>query len=187
MARRPPEIGFDPLNPPAEPHTYNDPRFCYNEPCLMYNGGFDLQCLFDRNGVGRIKGGRSTGRQYPEPEVVDLLFKTCVVCVNDEKFEPEFCEEKKYSFKKDSDITIKTSDLRVKSKERDAEVSASLNEIKESRAQISASNSIIKTKKQTGVSSSFAKLKTEISSSIKSRGPRKIIIKSNSIKIKKKD
>lgn len=154
----------------------------------MYNGGFDLQCLFDRNGVGRIKGGRSTGRQYPEPEMVDLLFKTCVVCVNDEKIEPEFCEEKKYSFKKESDITIKASDLCVKSKDDDAEVSASINEVKESKAHISASKDVIKTsKKRTAMSSSFAKLKTEISSSIKSRGPRKIVIKSNSIKIKKKD
>ena len=49
---------------PSGPYTYDDPRFIYNEPCMFYNGGFDLQCLIDIGQVTlpkKIWGGRSTG------------------------------------------------------------------------------------------------------------------------------
>ncbi len=188
MANPPPFDIFPPV--PPGPYNFNDTRICYNEPCFEYNGGFDLVCLFGVVVPPRKRGKSTTqvGRQYPEPQMVDLLFKTCITCINEDEFEEgEFCEERKYTFKKESDIQVTASELHVNIKEKT--VSAKLGKVStaEDSEHISASHNVVKLENKTEFSSSLRKLKTYVSSSLHLNTPRKIVIKSSSIKVKKKD
>lgn len=90
---------------PPGPYLYDDPRFIYNEPCMFYDGGFDLQCLIDLQRVVLPKKvGKSSGivaRRKPQlpPEdcrtILDFVIKAEVESVNDKPIEHE-AKEKRY-------------------------------------------------------------------------------------------
>jgi hypothetical protein len=71
--------------PPAAPWTYNDSRFTYNESCFLYNGDWDLECLY-----GPVKGkkggrsGKSKPKQYPNQEIINLLFNVHIIKEDEE-------------------------------------------------------------------------------------------------------
>lgn len=114
---------------PPGPYTYDDPRFIYNEPCMFYNGGFDLQCLIDIQGVVLVKKklGKSTSaissrrKQLPPEDcrtILDFVIKAEVERVNDKEIDHK-AKEKKYHLEYDPiKVTVdglkhKTDDFEV--------------------------------------------------------------------------
>lgn len=97
MARRSPYIG---LSTGGESLTYNDPNLFYNDPNYLYSGTLELVLL-----SGRIQGGR-TKKSYPEPEMMNVLFKTAVTSVNKISRDPVLIE-KKYAIKKNDKLEVK--------------------------------------------------------------------------------
>jgi len=123
--------------------------------------------------------------------MVEFLFKTCITRVNEDNFEEEeCCEVKKYRFPKKSDMTAKVSGLHVSEETDDASVSSSIDEVSrgtDDKHISSSSDAMLKVKESIQVSSSLAKLAPSVSSSLRLTQPRKIVVKSRPIKIKKKD
>ena len=176
--------------PPEAPYTWNDPRICYNEPCFAYNGGFDLVCLFGDATPARRVGGKSTsataGRQYPEPETLSLIFKTCIDYVNDEEYNDEaYCDIKQYKFKKELDVNLKIEELTTQGKTY--KLTSEVFSPKVIKKHLSSSAGKL-AKKKTSVSSSIKtlKLKSYVSSSLVLSRPRRINFKSSIIKKGKK-
>ena len=87
---------------PQAPYSYNDSRICYNEPCFLYNGGFDLVCLAIAVTPPRRVGGKSTSQSrttYPTASMIDFTFRSRIDYVNDEKLEEDkYSEFKKFRF-----------------------------------------------------------------------------------------
>ena len=161
------------LNPP---YIFNDSRFTYDEPCLFYDGGFDLKCLVAL--VPKHYGGSPPKHKvYPQVEFINLVFKTCVDYVNDKKYvEEDVCEIKKYEFpKKELDIQIKTSKMDVKRK---------LFKITSDEFNVNTiSRFMDKDNNPTSVvSSSLSKLSTRVSSSLHFNKLQKIKVSSAIIK-----
>lgn len=90
------------------PYLYDDPRFIYNEPCMFYDGGFDIQCLLGRQVILPKKIGKRTAKPsqaviYKRQErpkrdkrvVLDICIEVDIVSVNDKNLDfPS--QEKKY-------------------------------------------------------------------------------------------
>ena len=170
----------DPFAIPAEPpYTYNDPRIIYNEPCFFYNGGYDLICLFGTPppaGRGVATGARVKSK--PQPETISLIFKSCICRINDDvidinKREEEYCELKKYVFKKDLDVVLKLEQITLKGKR--LTFSSKLLDSKVLKKHLSGSSE--------GVSSK----KTKVLGSLILNEPRKINFISSILKKKNKD
>lgn len=89
---------------PPGPYLYDDPRFVYNEPCMFYDGGFDVQCLIDRQRVVLPKrvgrSGARPQRRRPKPLkkdcriVLDFKIKSEIYRANDEIVDDEGTEKK---------------------------------------------------------------------------------------------
>ena len=158
------------------PYLYNDTRYSYDEPCLFYDGGFDLKCLVAIT-PKKYAGGDLTHKVYPQVEFINLVFKTCVDYVNDKKYtEEDVCEIKKYEFpKKELDIQIKTSKMDVKRK---------LFKITSDEFNVNTiSRFMDKDNNPTSVvSSSLSKLSTRVSSSLHFNKLQKIKVSSAIIK-----
>jgi len=106
---------------PPGPYLYDDPRFIYNEPCMFYDGGFDLQCLIDRQRVVLPKKvGKSTAavarRRKPQlpPEdcrtILDFIIRAEVEKVNNKPVEHREVE-KKYHLEYDP-IKVEVQELK---------------------------------------------------------------------------
>lgn len=174
-------------NFPAPPYSYNDYRITYNEPCFLYNGGFDLICLTIRHpggtGASSAVGKYPTERSYPSEDMINFVFKVCIEYVNDKKYDQEeYCEIKRYSVPKDSNVSVKTTSLNVT--KRLLSISSDEFSVRTIEKFLSASNPIVKedsSNKKTVVSSSLNKLKTYVSSSLQFNKPRKIKVNSTTI------
>jgi hypothetical protein len=171
---------------PVGPYTYDDPRITYNEKCFFYNGGFELTCLIQdtvrHHGGGQAIGKMPTGKVYPQVDVINLIFKTCIEYVNDKSYkDEEVCEIKRYQFQKDvSEIKIKTTSMNVKRR---------LFTITSDEFNVNTiSRFLDKDNKPTSiVSSSLSKLSTKVSSSLHFNKLQKIKINSAIIKVKDKE
>lgn len=174
---------YDTTTFPNPPYTYNDYRITYNEKCFFYNGGFDLVCLTAgrRRVVGSPPGvGKLPPKSYPQPQMIDLVFKVCIQYVNEKEYkDEEVCEIKRYSFTKDSNTIVRTDGFDVRRK---------LFTITSSDFNVNTINRFLGNSDlnpSTVVSSSITKLKTYVSSSLHFNVPKKIKIKSTIIKDKK--
>lgn len=171
---------FSTTNYPSGPYTYDSPEISYNEQCFFYNGGFELTCLIQdrvKHGGGQAIGKLPTGKVYPQVDIINLIFKTCIDYVNDKPYkDEEICEIKRYQFQKDeSEIKIKTTKMDVKRK---------LFKITSDEFNVNTiSRFMDKDNNPTSVvSSSLSKLSTRVSSSLHFNKLQKIKVSSAIIK-----
>lgn len=151
---------------PGPPYLYDDPRFVYDELCLLYDaGGFDEVCAIDNGLIGRKKpGGRSGGRPAPPPvrrkpkelekdcrEILDLVIQATLCSVNDEEVDEE-SEEKKYHLEYDP---IKVSVERIRHEEGEYDVSTVAVDSTTTKPIVCADDQVIINPVQTRVSSSI--------------------------------
>lgn len=173
--------------PPEPPYTWDDPRICWDEPCFFYDGGFDLVCLFPTATTRKRRGGgggtkTTPAKSYPTPEVLSLVFKTCIDYVNDEELDDE-CEIKKFKFKKELDIDLEIKELTLKGKSY--KLVSEVFSPRIIKKHMSSSNTDITTKRPTVISSQpELKLKPAVSSSLVLNKARRIKFKSSIIKKK---
>ena len=165
---------------PPPPYGYDSPHIIYDEPCYLYDGGYDLKCLATI--LVRKPGGGTWPKTkiYPQVDMINLVFQTCVCYVNDKVYvDNDTCEIKKYEFPRDSaPITIKTTSMNVKRR---------LFTITSDEFNVNTiSRFLDKDNSPTSVvSSSLTKLSNRVSSSLYFNNPKKI--KVNSVIIKDDD
>lgn len=155
--------------------NFDDPTVSYDEICLYYNGGWDLTCLVSL--VPKHYGGSPPKHKvYPQVEMINLFFKTCIDYVNDKQYkDEEYCEIKRYEFVKDkSPVTVKTTSMNVKRR---------LFKITSDEFNVNTiSRFLDKDNNPTSVvSSSLTKLKSYVSSSLHFNKPQKIKVNSTII------
>lgn len=86
----------------------------YDEPCFAYDGGYDLICLYGLKPLPKrriVGGGGGLGKTtekktYPEPDIVELVFKTKIV-----NFDIE--NTKTYKYDKNSNVTVEVKDFKI--------------------------------------------------------------------------
>ena len=169
---------FSTTNFPAAPYTYDDIRITYNENCFMYNGGFELTCLIQDTARHRGVGHVPVGKVYPQVDVVNLIFKTCIEYVNEKQYkDEEVCEIKRYQYIKDeSKVDVKASGMNVRRR---------LFKITSDEFNVNTiSRFLDKDNNPTSiVSSSLTKLSAYVSSSLHFNKPQKIKINAGIIKV----
>ena len=158
------------------PYIFDDPRWIFDEKCLYYDGDFDLKCLVTL--VRKPGGGKWPDKVYPQVDIINLIFKTCVDYVNDKKYEEDdTCEIKRYQFpSKVPNITIRTTDMNVKRR---------LFKITSDEFNVNTiSRFLDKDNNPTSiVSSSLTKLSAYVSSSLHFNKPQKIKVNAGIIKV----
>lgn len=159
--------------------TFDSPDVGYDEFCLFYNGSFDLKCLATNTLVPK-RGGSKPARvkSYPQVDVINLVFKTCVEYVNDKQYgDEEYCEIKRYQYTKDqSNVAVRTVGMDVRRR---------LLRITSDEFNVNTISRFLDTDNNptSVVSSSMTKLKTYVSSSLHFNKPQKIKINSGIIKV----
>ena len=87
----------------------------YDEPCFVYDGGYDLICLYGLKPLPKRRilgtsGGTfskpSEKKTYPEPDIVELVFKTKIV-----NFDIE--TTKTYKYDKNTNVSVEVKDIKV--------------------------------------------------------------------------
>ena len=168
------------------PYTYDSHKISYNEKCFFYNGGFELTCLIQdtvrHHGGGQAVGKLPYAKVYPQVEVINLIFKTCIEYVNDKKYkDEELCEIKRYQYNKDeSKVDVRASGMNVRRR---------LFKITSDEFNVNTiSRFLDKDNNPTTsiVSSSLTKLSTHVSSSLHFNKPQKIKVNSIIVKDDKK-
>lgn len=181
---------------PGPPYLYDDPRFVYDELCLLYDaGGFDEVCAINNGLIGRKKpGGRSGGRPAPPPvrrrkplerppqrHELDLQINVQLCKLNDEDLleDDECIEFEKHYRDEYGEINVDVLKLRVDTESKPP-IEVTLNEMHAKTLTKTVESGMIVVK-----SPQLAKSTISVSSSIEDKTKSKVIIKSEIVKKRK--